>query len=342
MSTTNTPTTDPLRLIAAPFTAFHPDGTLDLDAVPDQARLLRGNGVAGAFVCGTTGECGSLTVDERRQVAERWAEAAAAAHTHGDAVTGSAAPASSRRPEPLQIIVHVGHSCLEDARRLAAHAADLGVAGIASVGPYYHRPAGIDELVDWCARVAAAAPDLPFFYYHIPSLTGVDLPMDAFLVAAAKRIPTFAGIKFTHHGLGELARCREAAAETPDPPELLFGRDEMLLPALSLGVRAAVGSTYNFAAPLYLALARSLHDGDLEAARQAQATARRMIEVAGRYGGQPALKAVAGMVGRDLDPCRPPLRTLDAEQRARLGADLEANGFFTALFNAAQALTAER
>ena len=351
MSTTSTTAPGPLRLIAAPFTAFGPDGTLDLDAVPDQIRLLRQGGVAGAFVCGTTGECGSLTLAERERVAERWAAEAGGSSTPGASSTpggsdesspagdpGAGRPATSRTDGRFQVIVHVGHSCLEDARRLAAHAAGLNVAGIASVAPYYHRPAGVGDLVDWCARVAAAAPELPFFYYHIPSLTGVDLPMDEFLAVAAKQIPTFAGIKFTHHGLGELARCLEAAREAPGSPELLFGRDEMLLPALSLGVRAAVGSTYNFAAPLYLRVARALCDGDLDTARAAQATARRMIETAGRFGGQPAMKAVAGMVGRDLGPCRPPMRPLDAEQRARLGAELEGDGFVTALADATLAL----
>ena len=41
--------------------------------------------------------------------------------------------------------------------------------------------------------IAAAAPDLPFYYYDIPALTGVSLPIDRFLVAAAPRIPNLVG-----------------------------------------------------------------------------------------------------------------------------------------------------
>jgi N-acetylneuraminate lyase len=59
-------------LIAAPHTPFHPDGSIAYDVIPRQARLLAQNGVAGAFICGTTGEGASRTSDERRRVVEAW------------------------------------------------------------------------------------------------------------------------------------------------------------------------------------------------------------------------------------------------------------------------------
>ena len=78
-----------LGLVAAPFTAFHTDGSLNLALIEKQAASLVANGVAGAFVCGTTGEGISLTVAERMQVAERWQQVAG--------------------PQ-LRVIVHVGHA----------------------------------------------------------------------------------------------------------------------------------------------------------------------------------------------------------------------------------------
>src|SRR5690606_14641888 len=118
-------------------------------------RLVR-DGVSGSFVCGTTGESLSLTLDERKAVAEAWRRSA------GDR---------------LKVIVHVGHTCQRDAAELARHAAQIGADAVAAMGPSFFRPPGVRELVDWCAGVAAAAGDLPFYYYHIPSMTGVSLPM---------------------------------------------------------------------------------------------------------------------------------------------------------------------
>lgn len=43
-------------LVAAPFTPFNADRSINLDVIPTYARFLRENGVRAAFVCGTTGE----------------------------------------------------------------------------------------------------------------------------------------------------------------------------------------------------------------------------------------------------------------------------------------------
>ncbi|HPH33276.1 MAG TPA: dihydrodipicolinate synthase family protein, partial [Chitinophagaceae bacterium] len=60
-------------LIAAPFTPMHKDGTLNLELIPAYYDLLKSNGVTGAFICGSTGEGVSLTLQEKKSVAEAWA-----------------------------------------------------------------------------------------------------------------------------------------------------------------------------------------------------------------------------------------------------------------------------
>jgi N-acetylneuraminate lyase len=54
-----------------------------------------------------------------------------------------------------------------------------------------------DAIVDFCAEVAACAPKLPFFYYHIPTFTEVKIKMAPFFDLAKDKIPTLAGVKFT-------------------------------------------------------------------------------------------------------------------------------------------------
>ena len=161
---------------------MHADGSIHLDTIDQQAELLAANGVAGAFVCGSTGEWPSLTLPERMQIAERWMAGA---------------------PDTLRVIVHAGHLCINDCKTLAAHAQQIGAFAIGAVAPCYFKPATLDDLVDFCAEIAAAAPELPFYYYHIPVLTGVTFPMAEFLEAGAERIPTLAGLKFTDEDLME-------------------------------------------------------------------------------------------------------------------------------------------
>jgi len=291
-------------LVAAPFTAFHVDGSLNLDKVETQAESLILSGVGGAFVCGTTGESLSLTVPERMAVAERWRAVA---------------------PEGFSVIIHVGHPCAEDAKALAAHAQKIGARAIGAMAPCFFRPASTDDLVAWCAEVAAAAPELPFYYYHIPSMTGVNVPVAEFLERAADRIPTLAGAKFTYENLMDYhrsVRFREGRYN------ILFGRDEILLSALVLGAKGAVGTTYNFAAPLYLRVIEAFERGDLATAQADQHRAAEMIATLVRHGGLAAFKAVMKMIRVDCGPVRPPLRELTLEQRHHLHQDLERLGFF--------------
>ena len=307
ITTIGTGTGAGLGLIAATFTACHDDGAINLDAIERQAEDLVRQRLRGVFVCGTTGESASLTTAERMEVTQRWRE-----------VAGS----------DLEVIVHVGHTSLGDAQALAAHAERVGAAGIAAVPPFYFRPGSVPEAVEFAARIATAAPRTPFFYYHIPSLTGVALPMAAFLPAAAAAIPTFGGIKFTHENLAEYATCLDWA---DGRYELFFGRDEVLLAALALGARSAVGSTYNFSAPLFHRVGDSFDRGDLAEARRLQTLANRMVGVAVAHGGIPAFKAMTRWFGVDCGPCRPPLTTLGPAQVESLRAELERVGFFDAV-----------
>ena len=293
-------------LIAAPFTPMQPDRTLNLNVVDQYARWLHQNRVVGAFICGTTGEGMSLTVEERRRLAERWVAAA---------------------PAGLRVIVHVGHNSLADCRNLAAHAQSIGADSIACLSPFFFKPPGVAGVVDWCREVAAAAPKLPFYYYHMPSMTSVSLQVSDLLRLASKHIPNLAGIKFTFEDLDDYERCLQLEDGRFD---ILFGRDELLLSALELGARAAVGSTYNYAAPLYQALIAAYDQGDHAKAAELQALAVRMIDAFRECGTRslPAFKWFMSQVGIQCGPVRLPLYDPTSEQIAALKANLEASGIF--------------
>jgi N-acetylneuraminate lyase len=292
-------------LVAATHTPFTADDALDLSVIEKQAGHLLDNQVTCAFIGGTTGECQSLSLEERRQLAQRWMEIA--------------------RGTPLKVVVHVGSNCLADARTLAAQAQELGALAIAAMSPSYFKPRNLDALVACCADVAAAAPEIPFYFYDIPALTGVSFPMPDFLSQAHGRIPTLAGIKFTNLDLMAFQLCLQAQREAFDVP---YGIDELLLAALALGARGAVGSTYNFAAPLYHRLIKAFQGDDLSTARLEQLRSVQLIRMLGTYGYLPAAKAVMKMMGVDVGPARLPHPTLTSDQVIQLRGDLERLGFF--------------
>lgn len=297
-------------IIPAPSTPFTEVGDLALPAIDHLCAHLVRQGAAGAFIAGTTGEGLAMTVAERMAVAERWLACA---------------------PAGFPVLVHVGALCLSDARALAAHAGRHGAAAVAVLAPCFLKPADAAEVVDWIAAVAAACPATPVTYYHIPALTGVAVRAHAVAGRARERVPNFAGVKFTHEDLDDFGSC---LADHGDRLALAFGRDEMLLPALALGTRAAVGSTFNVATPLYRRMIAAWRRGDLAAANAAQADARALIAVLRRHRPLPALKALLAMQGVSCGPCRLPLCTLATAERDALRRDLETLPIAAELFGA--------
>ena len=289
-------------LIAAPFTAFDAAGEVDLEVIAEQAAKLRRDGVAGAFVCGTTGEGMSLTLEERLAVASAWCEVR----------------------EGLEVFVHVGAGSVRDAERLAAHAGTIDCQAIAALGPTFFTPSSPEALVAYFERIAAATAR-PFYYYHIPSMMRVPYRASELLPMLAARIPTFAGIKYTHNDLEDFRRCVEMA---DGKYRMLFGRDEMLLSGIDAGANGAVGSTYNYAAAIYQRVWEALQAGDRTSAQEWQDKATRFIAIFVKYGGMEGNKALMAMCGVDCGAPRLPLAPLSADTRERMRTELEACGFF--------------
>jgi N-acetylneuraminate lyase len=228
----------------------------------------------------------------------------------------------------MLIIVHVGHSCISESKKLAIHAARIGADAFSSVAAFYFKPISVENLADSMAEIASAAPALPFYYYHMPVLTGVGMDMIEFLKYAGRIIPNLAGIKYTSSTIQEYQSCLELENEKYD---VLYGYDELLLPALSVGAKGAIGSTYTFAAPLYLNTIKLFQQGKTELARKQHSLLVEMIRIFARYPSIPAQKAIMKMLDWNLGPCRLPLVTLTKVQYDKLFAELNEISFFEKL-----------
>ena len=289
-------------LTAAAFTPMRNDATPDIDRIPGLVEHLLRDSVSALYVLGSTGEGVSLTLRERQQIATAFVQAAAAR---------------------LPVVVHVGHNSLQEAQTLARHAQQIGATAISAVPPCYFRPDTTRSLVDCLATITAGAPDLPFYYYHIPAKTGVELDLNDFLRLASRQLPSLVGVKFSDTRLHAVSAC--AYTEKYD---FLCGVDEMLLSAWMTGMRGAVGTTYNFAAPLYNRLIACCKQGRMKEARLNQERASTMINVILKTCGRPGFKAVMGLIGQDCGPHRLPHSTATPAQISEMHKALETIGFF--------------
>ena len=139
-------------LIAAPFTPMHPNGMLNLSIIPAYYQMLKTNGVTGAFICGSTGEGVSLTISEKKAVAEAWVEC-------------------TKQDKDFKVMALLADTSIEDCKDLALHARSIGLYAVSFTSPYYFKPADVGMLAKVCIEIASVVPDLPFYYYHIPVLT---------------------------------------------------------------------------------------------------------------------------------------------------------------------------
>ena len=292
-------------LIAAPFTPMNDDGTLHTGLIPSYFELLKANGVRGAFICGSTGEGVSMTTDEKKAVAEAWA-----ACTKGD--------------REFKVITLLGGTSLAECKDLAQHARHVGLYAVAFTAPFYFKPPDVESLAKACEEVGGVVPDMPFYYYHIPVLTGVGFPILNLLQALHGRMPNFAGVKYTHEDFMDYLSCLRFHNGQYD---MLWGRDENWLAALAIGAKGAVGSTYNYAPSLYLDITRAFEAGDLEKARSLQQLSIDMIRLLGKYGGIATGKAFMKLIGMHCGAFRLPVKNMSDEAFQLFREDAERLGF---------------
>ena len=304
-----------IGLIDAPFTPMNADGSVNYEIIPAYAQLLARNGLKGVFINGSSGEGYMLTEQERMSIAENWVKAVR--------------DITTTEGEPFKVIVHVGSCCVKNSRMLAEHAQSIGAWGIGAMATPFPKINRVEELVKYCEEIACGAPDLPFYYYHIPAFNGAFLSMYDFLKAVDEsgRIPNLAGIKYTFESLYEYNRCRRYKDGKYD---MLHGQDETILPSLAMGgAQGGIGGTTNYNGRVLTGIIDAWTKGDLEEARRLQDYAQDVIDVICCFRGNiVGGKRIMKLIGYDMGPNRTPFQNMTDEEEALLKQKLEAIDFF--------------
>jgi N-acetylneuraminate lyase len=286
-------------ILPAIHTAFDAREEIDFGVQRELIRRLIAQGVHGFFVCGTSAEFPFLSIEEREKIAD-----VIAAESGGRAA----------------MVVQVGGTRPRDAVRLAQHAERLGASAVSAVPPYYYSYRA-DSIVDYLREIASSTA-LPFFYYHIPERTGV--AMDERFVERLLQVPNLAGLKYSHGDLVFQERLQQLAG----PKLRIFcGFDELLLPSLLAGACGAIGSTYNFLAPVFVPLWKAFHEGKIADAQALQRRANKIITVLARYPGIAGSKEALRLLGVDVGLPRAPQSRLHASERVQFEREMLAAGF---------------
>lgn len=293
-------------LIAASFTPMDVKGKINLSAIDKYADLMAKSNMTGVFVCGTTGESQSLTTSERKSLLEQWIKSA---------------------DGRFKVIAHVGSNSQVEAMELAHHATEAGADAIAAMAPCFFKPERVKDLIDFFVPIAKSAEELPFYYYNMPSMTGVYLPVAVFLEEGKKEMPNLVGTKFTHNNLMEMGEC---LALNDGEFEVLHGYDEILIAGLAFGAVAGVGSTYNYIPEIYHGILDAFRKGNIQRARELQMKSIEIVKIIIKYGGGVrGGKAIMNLIGIDCGPCRLPIPTISKDEYDMLKNDLLKVGFLS-------------
>ena len=293
-------------LISAPFSPLDGSGNINTKIIQDYYAFLRRNGVIGVFVNGTSGEGFSLTTQERIDIAEAW-------------INARKLDSDPTAKENFKIIIHVGATGIKDVEMLTQHASKIKADGFSTMGPIFFKPGSLEELIRHVQRVAAFAPDIPYYYYHIPQVSGVNFPMISFLdkiETLSTPITNFAGIKYSIPDFYDYNACQVKYGDKYDMP---FCSDQILISALPLGAQASIGSTYNVIATLSTEIMQQFEQGNMSQARILENKLNTMVEIfrnTGSYFGM--AKRLLVHRGLDLGVVRSPLEDIseDAYQKA--------------------------
>ena len=195
------------RLLTAMVTPFDTEGKVDYSQAKKLAQALLDSGSDGIVVSGTTGECPTLSREEKLRL---FAEVKSAV---GKKVT---------------IIAGTGSYNTAESCQLTKEAEKTGVDGCLLVVPYYNRPTQ-DGLFEHFKTIAQAT-NLPCILYNVPSRTVTNLAAET--VLKLSHIDNIIGVKEASSNLDQIAKIIQGTTE-----EFLVysGNDSDTLPILTLG-----------------------------------------------------------------------------------------------------------
>ncbi len=285
-------------VFVAMVTPFTTSGELDEGALSDVLDFLLSKKVNGIYAAGTTGEGVSMTLKQRKKLAEICARKCS-----GRAV----------------LIVHVGSNVIDEVKELAIHAQDSGADAIAAVPGSYYKP-DEEAVVKYYSRISSFT-DIPLFIYHIPPMTGVHISAET-AIRIMEEHSSVIGIKDSS---GDFRNLQKVVYGRPDGKVVFCGSDDYFLPGLITGMDGCVSGYSNAFPESYVHLYKLFTDGEISKAGVVQKRISELRELLTNPRIQP-IKEAMKLRGVNAGYVRPPLRHMTEKEITKLKRDLKAHG----------------
>ena len=224
------------RVLTAMVTAFHDDGSVDLEGTARVAEHLADHGHDGVVVSGTTGESPTTSTEEDGRILRVVVEAV------GDR---------------LKVVAGVGTNNTAHSVELAVQAEKIGAHGLLVVTPYYNKPT--QEGVAAHFEAVAEASGLPVMLYDIPGRAGIAIAESTY-----RRVAGHERIVAVKDAVGDLPRGVRIMTETG--LSFYSGDDVLNLAWLTHGGCGVVSVVGHVAGERYATMVDAVDRGDLRTA----------------------------------------------------------------------------
>lgn len=272
-------------IIPALITPYNSNGRVNENALEKLININIAKGVSGFYICGSSGESMLLSIDERKYIMET---------------------VSSIVNNRVDVIANIGTFSTEQGIELAKKAEQLNLSAISSVPPFYFK-FDLEEYVQYYNDITTEV-NLPMIIYNLPNMSGVNFSTE--MLNKLLSNDSIIGMKHTSYDLFQLEQVMNKNKEKT----MFIGHDEIFLPALSLGVNAGIGSTFNFMAEKFVEMQNKFKENKLDEARLIQDEANNIITVLCKVGVFKGLKAALKLQGLDCGDCRKPFQPLSKEE----------------------------
>lgn len=272
-------------IIPAFYACYDNDGNVSPERTRALTRHFIDKGVAGVYVCGSSGECIYQSVAERRITLEN---------------------VMAEAKGKITVIAHVACNNTADSMELARHAEAQGVDAIAAIPPIYFK---LPEhaIAKYWNDISSAAPNTDFVIYNIPQLAGVALTVGLF--NEMRRNPLVVAVKNSSSPTQDIGEFKLAAGED----FIVFnGPDEQFISGRAAGADGGIGGTYGAMPELFLKSNELYIAGDMKTAQSLQSAILGIIhDLCSCHGNMYAVvKEILRMNGLDIGGVRPPLPAL--------------------------------
>ena len=273
-------------------TPFHPDNSIDFDALRSLVRLQIEGGTDFLVVQGTTGESPTLSQKEKMEVL-----ATVLAENNGK----------------LKIVYGVGGNDTlavgETMKKVPA-----GVDGILSVSPYYNKPIQSGIIAHY--KYLSSCTDLPIILYNVPGRTGSNMLPETTLELA--KIPTIVAMK---EASGNMEQIMELIRLRPEGFGILSGDDALTMPLIAAGADGVISVVANAFPEKFSKMVHASLAGNLAEARKEHYDLLPITKMFFEEGNPGGVKVALNVRGLMHENMRLPLMPVSSNLRNRIDTE---------------------